>query len=231
MPLIFLVEDDAGIVELLSAYLTLQGFEVSAAQHAQALDELLALRTPDCLILDVMLPGLDGLSILRNLRLKYVFPVLMLSALGDDIDRIVGLEVGADDYMAKPFNPRELVARLRALLRRNTESSATKPNLPRIGAWLFDADKLRLIQPNSSQTNQVCALTQGEADLLSLLLQSPNQVVSRDVLVSQLQGYERGPFDRAMDVRITRLRRKLETHPERPEHLRTVRGVGYRLDV
>jgi two-component system phosphate regulon response regulator OmpR len=178
-------------------------------------------------VLDLMLPGEDGLALTRALRGQSAsVPILILSARGEEVDRVVGLEVGADDYLAKPFSPRELLARLRALLRRGhavqAESAATAPAASRFGPYVLDLAGRRLLRDKTE-----VPLTGAEFDLLVAFVARPNRVLSRDSLVDLLKGYDRDPFDRSIDIRVTRLRRKIEADPSAPRYIRTVRGEGY----
>ena len=221
-PRVLVVDDDEGLRSLLCRYLGEQGFEVDAVADGRAMDAHLTEARPDLLILDLMLPGEDGLSIARRLRGR--LPIIMLSARGDDIDRIVGLEVGADDYLAKPFNPRELLARIRAVLRRHGGSAepADGKTICRFGPYTVNLAGHAL-----SRDGQDIPLTTAEFDLLRLFLDHPGRVLSRDQLLEQLKGYEHMPYDRSIDVRIARLRRKIEPDPAHPIYIRTVRGEGY----
>lgn len=221
---ILVVDDDAGLRELLQEYLSAQGLQVATVSDGIQMDAHLAQHPVDLLILDLMLPGEDGLSLARRLRSRSSLPIIMLSARGEDVDRIVGLEVGADDYLAKPFNPRELLARIRALLRRNEQS---KPEIEentvrRFGPFSMDMDA-RVLQKNDLTVQ----LTTGEFNLLRIFAEHPNRVLGRDSLMDMLKGYERSPFDRSIDVRVTRLRRKIEEDPNAPRYIRTVWGEGY----
>jgi two-component system phosphate regulon response regulator OmpR len=216
---------------LLAEYLTMNGLRVTVVGDGKAMRESLAKATPDAIVLDLMLPGEDGLSLARELRSSAThvdLPILMLSARGEEIDRIVGLEVGADDYLAKPFSPRELLARLRALLRRSHTSlahdavdTATLPQR-RFGPFLLDLTAHRLLRDGVE-----IHLTSAEFDLLRAFCERPNRVLSRDDLVNSLKGYERDPFDRSIDIRVTRVRRKIESDPTFPTYIRTIRGEGY----
>ncbi|MDP2762708.1 MAG: response regulator [Sideroxyarcus sp.] len=223
---ILVVDDDAGLRELLQEYLSAQGFQVATVADGSGMDAHLARHTVDLLILDMMLPGEDGLSLARRLRAQGDMPIIMLSARGEDIDRIVGLEVGADDYLAKPFNPRELLARIRALLRRNEHgherNGESKPDTRHFGQYTMDLDAHLL-----SRQGVTVALTAGEFNLLRIFVEHPNRVLGRDSIMDMLKGYERSPFDRSIDVRVTRLRRKIEDDPNAPVHIRTVWGEGY----
>ena len=226
---ILIVDDDEQIRSLLTRYLTQEGFTVDGAEDGVAMDEWLIHNPVDLVILDLMLPGEDGLSVLRRLRRESSLPILMLSARGDDIDRIVGLEVGADDYLAKPFNPRELLARIRAILRRRCprdpqeeeEENAAEPVLT------FGPYRLDLQQRELSSDQGPVPLTSSEYDLLQVFLAHPNQVLNRDHLLDLLRGYERSPFDRSIDVLVARLRAKIEPDTKHPAHIRTVWGKGY----
>jgi two-component system phosphate regulon response regulator OmpR len=215
---ILIVDDDPALLELLERYLGEQGFAVDGVADGEAMDRYLAEARVDLIILDLMLPGEDGLSIAKRLRASGTTPILMLSARGDDVDRIVGLEVGADDYLAKPFNPRELLARLRAILRRRQPENAAGADQGEI----YSFGEFRL--DTASRT-----LTRGEYALLQVFVENPNRVLSRDALVDRLAGYERSPFDRSIDVRVTRLRRKIEADPSAPVFIQTVWGEGYRF--
>lgn len=219
-PRLLVVDDDEGLRSLLRRYLSEQGFTVDAVTDGRALDAYLAHSSPDLLILDLMLPGEDGLSIARRLRGRV--PIIMVSARGDDIDRIVGLEVGADDYLAKPFNPRELLARIRAVLRRHSPAPEAGESVRRFGPYTVN-----LAGHSLSRDGLDLPLTTAEFDLLRLLLDHPGRVLSRDQLLEQLKGYEHMPYDRSIDVRVARLRRKIEPDPARPIYIRTVRGEGY----
>ncbi len=223
---ILIVDDDEGLRSLLEQYLGTNGFEVSLASNGAAMDEKLLEVQPDLVILDLMMPGEDGLAIARRLRASTQLPIIMLSARGEDIDRIIGLEVGADDYLAKPFNPRELLARIRAVLRRKhdiatTEQSETNNSL-NFGDFELDLDAQRL-----TKSGVEISLTSAEFSILQIFLSHPNRVLSRDQLMDMLKGYDRDPFDRSIDVRVTRLRRKIEINPAEPVYIRTVWGQGY----
>jgi len=181
----------------------------------------MALHGVDLVVLDLMLPGEDGLSLLKWLRADGGPPVIIVSARGEEVDRVVGLEVGADDYLAKPFGPRELLARVRAVLRRGS-SSPNQESSYSFGAYRLDIASHVLVHDGSE-----VPLTSGEFTLLRIFIEHPNQVLSRDQLITLVKGYERDAFDRSIDVRVTRLRRKIEANPESPIYLRTVWGEGY----
>ena len=224
---IYVTDDDPGIRELVAEYLGTQGYAVETAADAVALDRLLEKRLPSLLVLDWMMPGEDGLSVARRLRAQPGFPpIIMLSARGEDIDRIIGLEVGADDYLPKPFNPRELLARIRAVLRRGSAASETpvveSSKRVHFGPYVVDLDARIL-----SRDGEEIVLTGGEYELLEIFVTHANRALSRDWLMDQLRGFERDPFDRSIDVRVNRLRKKIEEDPSNPAYIRTQRGQGY----
>ena len=224
-PRILVVDDDEKIRTLLTRYLENENLQVLAAESGTAMDRIMEQEGADLVVLDLMLPGEDGLSIARRLKADTAIPIIMLSARGEDTDRIIGLEVGADDYLPKPFNPRELLARIRAVLRRpqqqqNEEDDASQ--LYSFGDFEMDRETQRLVK-----NGQEIDLTTGEFTLLETLVQHPNRVLSRDQLVDLIKGYDRSPFDRSIDVRVTRLRRKIEEDPSHPVFIRTVWGKGY----
>ena len=189
------------------------------------MDAILASQQIDLVILDLMLPGEDGLSIAKRLKAATAIPIIMVSAQGEDIDRIVGLEIGADDYLAKPFNPRELLARVRAVLRRGAAQAGAE--LPATTLFEFGACKLDVRSHQFTRDGAAVPLTSGEFDLLAILVAHPNQVLNRDRILDLLTGAERSPFDRSIDVRVTRLRGKLEPDPAQPVFIKTVWGKGY----
>ena len=225
-PHILVVDDDTGIRDLLSEYLGQQGYRVDTARDGKEMDERLARARPALVVMDLMLPGDDGLALTRRIKSSLGCPVIMLSARGEDIDRIVGLEVGADDYLTKPFNPRELLARIRAVLRRGGEPAANAQTdthrISRFGDFELDLDVQRL-----TRAGEEIPLTHAEFALLQVFVEHPNRALSRDQIMDWLKGYERDPFDRSIDVRVTRLRRKIEADPANPVYIRTVWGQGY----
>ena len=222
---LLVVDDDPELRELTQAYLEQQGFNVAAVDSGETMDAHLAQHDVDLLILDLMLPGEHGLSIAQRLKKHSDRPIIIVSAQGEDVDRIVGLEVGADDYLSKPFNPRELLARVRAVLRRSqggsgaTEAAAESYEF---GEFSLDMNAHRL-----SQSGEGVPLTSGEFDLLAILVSQPNKVLDRDRILDLLTGAERSPFDRSIDVRVTRLRSKIEPDPANPIYIRTIWGKGY----
>jgi two-component system OmpR family response regulator len=226
--LIAAVEDDPEIRALVAGLLAREGFEVAPCQNAEELDRLLARRRVDLVLLDLMLPGEDGLSICRRVRAGPDSPpVLMVTAKGEDLDRIIGLEIGADDYLPKPFNPRELVARVKAILRRTREahhvSSAPPVEVYRFAGWTLNAGSRELVRPDG----QAVELTGGEFDLLIVLLTHPQRVLSRDQLLDWTRGRSATPYDRTIDVQLSRLRRKLGQGAPAMTLIKTVRGGGY----
>ena len=224
---IVVVDDDARIRDLLRRYLTQEGFEVLLAEDAKALNRLLTRETVHLIVLDLMLPGEDGLSICRRLRAANdVTPIIMLTAKVEDVDRIVGLEVGADDYLPKPFNPRELLARINAVLRRR--APAGPPGAPAEGGTFeFGAFSLNLSTRTLTRSGKAVSLTTGEFSVLKVLAQHPRQPLSRDKLMELARGREYEVFDRSIDVQISRLRKIVEDDPAHPKHIQTVWGFGY----
>ncbi len=223
-PHILVVDDDPSLRELLASYLGSNGFTVAVAGDGVAMWAALALAPADAIVLDLMLPGEDGLALTRALRAKSSVPILMLSARGEELDRVIGLEVGADDYLAKPFGPRELLARLRALMRRSQPGVAETAahEAPHFGPFTLDTLGHRLMRDN-----QEVPLTSAEFELLAVLVTHPNRVLSRDTLFDLLRGYERDAFDRSIDNRVARLRRKIERDTNAPVFIRTIRSEGY----
>ena len=222
---VLVVDDDGALRDLLGDYLRREGFTVSGVADGQALFEWLDQDQADIIILDLMLPGEDGLTIARRLRQQASTPIIILSARGDDIDRIVGLEVGADDYLAKPFNPRELLARIRAVLRRPARTTTEvdgNNDIYRFGPYQLDRTARSL-----RRDDVPVALTGSEFDLLRVFSEHPNQLLNRDRLLDLIKGYERNPFDRSIDVQVARLRAKIEPDKKHPRYVRTIWGRGY----
>jgi two-component system, OmpR family, response regulator len=224
---LLIVDDDREIRDLLTRYLTRHGYRVTAAKDGQEMRRLLADRNIDLVVLDLMLPGEDGLSLCRAIRADAGPPVVMLSAMGEDADRILGLEIGADDYLPKPFNPRELVARIKAVLRRAhapVQPAAVAPGAAlNFCGFTLDQAQRRLCD----RDGQEIVLTAGEYELLVALASRPRRVLSRDDLLEITRGRSAGPFDRSIDVQISRLRRKIEPDPADPSIIKTVRSGGY----
>ena len=222
---LLVVDDDPELRELTQAYLMKNGFIVDTVESSMGMDEFLATNDVDLLILDLMLPGEHGLAIAKRLKKKKDLPIIIVSAQGEDIDRIVGLEIGADDYLPKPFNPRELLARIRAVLRRSSGKIEEKET--ESSRLAFNDFELDLNAHSLSRGGEKVSLTSGEFDLLALLAANPNRVLHRDTILDGLTGAERSPFDRSIDVRVTRLRGKLEIDPSKPELIKTIWGKGY----
>ena len=224
---ILVVDDDKRLRELLQRYLGEQGFTVKSAENAEAMDKALTRDTFDLIVLDLMMPGEDGLSICRRLRASEPQQaIIMLTAKGDEIDRIVGLEMGADEYVPKPYNPRELVARIQAVLRRR---GTVVPGAPTTDdkTIAFSDVEVDLATRTLKRNGEVLPLTTGEFAVLKVLLEHPRQPLSRDRLMSLARGREQGPFDRAIDVQVSRLRKLIEPDPSTPRYLQTVWGFGY----
>ncbi len=227
---VIVVDDEPDICEMIANYLEKYGFIVGTAGNGGALDAHLAGEPPDLLILDVNMPGEDGFAVARRVRTRSTVPILMLTAASDTVDRVVGLEVGADDYVTKPFDLRELRARIHAVLRRTRETPKPQPEqVPpsaahvQFGDLLLDLDGRRLLQPDGTEL-QITAM---EFDLLAAFARNPNRVLSREKLLDLAHSDGSEPFDRSIDVRITRIRRKVERDPEKPQLIRTMRGAGY----
>ena len=225
---ILVIDDDRRLRELLVRYLGEQGFAVRAVADATAMDKALAKDRFDLMVLDLMLPGEDGLAICRRLRSDAGGPaIIMLTAKGDEVDRIVGLEMGADDYLPKPFNPRELVARINAVLRRKQPSGP--PGAPSSDTEIhsFGAFELNLATRTLTRAGAQVDLTTGEFSVLKVLAQHPRQPLNRDKLMELARGREYEVFDRSIDVQISRLRKLIEDDPAHPHHIQTVWGFGY----
>jgi two-component system OmpR family response regulator len=224
---IAVVEDDPEISRMMTSYMTDNGFEVAAARNGRDLDRVMASGGKiDCVILDVGLPGEDGLSICRRIRGKSTVPIIMVTGRGTDTDRIVGLELGADDYLPKPFNPRELLARVRAVMRRSVQPEQPQAELPQtlmFEGWRLDMARRQLFAPDGEPRS----LTSGEFNILSIFCQNSRKVLSRDDLLDLLHGRAAAVFDRSIDVQISRLRRKIEANLKDPSFIKTVRYGGY----
>jgi len=232
-PHILVVDDDPQIGDLIRDYLTKHGYRVSWAANGNDMRRELKKSNIDLVILDIMLPGDDGLALCRQLRETSDIMIIMLSAIGDEADRIVGLEIGADDYLAKPFSPRELLARIKALTRRSSGKLAESrqerylaalPNIKFID-WELDRNKRRLIAPDGVAV----PLSAGEYELLLAFLEHPKRILTRDQLLDLTRGRESLPFDRTIDVQVARLRKKIEIDPKDPKIIITVRGGGYQF--
>jgi two-component system phosphate regulon response regulator OmpR len=228
---VLIVDDDADVRGMIAEYLAGHGYEIAEAADGQQMRQALARQVPDVVLLDLNLGGEDGLSLARYLREHHDVGIIMVTAASDVVDRIVGLEVGADDYVAKPFDPRELRARLKSVLRR-LRGSAGEPagaaggrteKRARVGRFMLDLDGHRLLDADGKEI----ALTSMEFDLLRVFTEHPNQVLSRDRLLTLTRNREWEPFDRSIDIRIARLRKKIEVDPDAPRLIKTVRNAGY----
>ena len=225
---IAVVDDEIDITELLGRYLQGHGFRVSRLHDGAALLRLMATDAPQLVLLDLGLPGEDGLSIARQLRERWQCGLVIVTGRGDAVDKVVGLEIGADDYVTKPFDLRELLARIKAVLRRTGAASAATAAarlVHRFAGWQLDTAARRLVDAQGQEV----ALTTGEFGLLAALLENAGRVLSRDFLLEQTRGREAGPFDRTIDVQIGRLRKKLEVNVDDPQIIKSVRGAGYIL--
>jgi two-component system OmpR family response regulator len=228
---VLVVDDDAEIRSLLREYLQKNGYRVTVAADGKAMWAALEHGAPDILVLDLMLPGEDGLTLCRNLRARSSLPVIMLTARGEETDRIIGLEMGADDYLAKPFNPRELLARIKSILRR---TRALPDNLQpndvrciRFAGWTLDVAARHLLGTDGVPVN----LSGTEYKLLRIFLSHPNRTLNRDQLIDLMLSRDAAPFDRSIDVQVSRLRHRLGDDAKEPVIIKTVRGEGYALSV
>jgi two-component system, OmpR family, response regulator len=225
-PHVLLVEDDREIRKLVSNFLRANDIRVATATDGREMDRVLKENRIDLIVLDIMLPGEDGISICRRLRAGSKLPIIMLSARGEELDRILGLEFGADDYLAKPFNPRELLARVRAVLRRsstNTVESERSRSVLSFCGWRLDPNIRQLHDPDGARV----ALTGAEFELLLVFCERPRRVLSRDQLIDLTQGRSAAPFERSIDVLVSRLRQKIEGDPKDPKLIQTIRAGGY----
>ena len=226
-PHILVVDDHSEIRDLLKRFLEQHGMRVSCARDGKEMKRLLDEREFDLLVLDLMMPGEDGLTLCRELRVKSRLPIIMLTAMGEETDRIIGLEMGADDYLSKPFNPRELLARIKAVMRRTQAEIQPVPEALtrdlRFDRWLLDINRRELVD----EEGVGLSLSTAEFDLLRVFLERPQRVLSRDQLLDLARGREAVAFDRAIDTLVSRLRRKLERDPKNPELIKTIWGGGY----
>jgi two-component system, OmpR family, response regulator len=224
---ILVVDDQREICDMVQDYLSSEGYRVSIAHDGTGMRRAMAQSPADLVILDLMLPGEDGLTLARWLREESGVGIIMLTGRGETVDRIIGLEMGADDYLPKPFHLRELLARIKSVLRRVSARTAEKApaqrSQARFAGWHLDLSSRELFSP----AGQEVRLTTGEFDLLAAFVSNPNQVLTRDRLLDLARNREAGPFDRTIDVQVGRLRRKLEDDPQRPTMIKTVRGTGY----
>ncbi|MCK5313428.1 MAG: response regulator [Desulfobacteraceae bacterium] len=223
---ILIIDDDIKLIELLSEYLGGNQFDVSYILDGLNAVSKIENLSPDLIILDYMMPGKDGLEVLRDIRVHYDLPVIMLTAKGDDTDRIVGLELGADDYLPKPFNPRELLARIKAVLRRNVapslQSFTNKDLVIQVGDIILNK-ATHTIEVSGS----IADLSTTEFKILEVLMKNPNRVLSRDQIMNMAQGKDFMAFDRSIDIHISKLRSKIETDPSSPKRIKTIWGTGY----
>lgn len=231
-PHVLVVDDDAEIARMLSRYLEGHGLKVTLADSGARLRAVLDASSVDAILLDLGLPDADGLSLVRELRDRWHGPLIVVSGRGDAVDRVVGLELGADDYVAKPFDLRELLARIRSVLRRapavaTATASAQAAGVLEFAGLRLEISSRRLVGRDGGDIE----LTTGDFDLLVAMLRRPNQVLSRDQLMNATHGREPGPFDRAIDMQVNRLRRKIESDPAHPAIIKSVRGAGYLLAV
>lgn len=226
-PTLLVVDDDEIVRGMLREYFSQQGFDVRLACCAADARSMLDEATPQLVFLDVGLPGEDGLSLARHIREQLDIPIVMISGAGEALDRIIGLEVGADDYVTKPFDPRELLARVKSIMRRYRRAPAALEERPagrvKIPGFELDLASRRVFR----STGEELTLTRMEFDLLQVFVEHPNRVLSRDQILNMTQNRDWDPFDRSIDIRVARLRRKLEDTPDSPVLIRTVRGVGY----
>lgn len=227
LPYIVVTDDNRDIRELVADYLGERGFRVDTADGGAALRQILQVSSPDLIVLDIMMPGEDGFSLCRDLRANTEIPVLFLTAMTDEMDRIVGLELGADDYLVKPFNPRELLARIKAVLRRvralPPQRDVIRANFVHFGQWRLDTGRRELVGTD----NVGVPLSSAEFRLLKAFIDHPGIVLSRDQLLDLTAGRIADPFDRAIDNQVSRLRKKIEADPRNPEIIRTHWGGGY----
>lgn len=224
-------DDELDVREMLQEYLGKRGFKVTAVAGGDELRAVLGVNDIDLIIMDINMPKEDGLSILRSLRPENMVPVIMLTAAGDVVDRIIGLEMGADDYLGKPVDLRELEARVKALLRRNISKdskqvSSTDGNQAKFGDFTLDTDAAKLLAADGSEVS----ITAMEYNLLKVFAENKGRVLNRDQILEKAHDRSWDPFDRSIDIRISRLRRKLESNPEKPAIIKTVRGIGYLYD-
>jgi len=219
---ILIIDDDKKLNNLLSDYLSKFGFKVTTVTHPDEGLKILKREQPDIIILDIMLPKMDGFEVCKEIRKEYSIPIIMLTARGEVTDRIVGLELGADDYLPKPFEPRELVARIQSVLRRGSED--LKSGIIKFGRLVVDIEKHSVLLDGENVD-----LTTMEFEILSLFVRNPGKVFTRDHLMDRIRGIEWEAFDRSIDVLISRLRQKLNEHPKKPSFIKTIWGTGYKF--
>jgi len=225
IPHVLIVDDEPAIGEMIGGYLQRHGFRVSVAHDGIAMRKIMADSAVDLVLLDLGLPGEDGLALTRHIRSRSNVGVIIVTGSGESVDRVVGLELGADDFVAKPFDLRELLARIRSVLRRTAGATPDAPSVSqlRFAGWRLDIQSRQLYSPQGDEV----ALTTGEYDLLHAFTASPNKVLSRDQLLQATRNRDAAPYDRAVDMQVTRLRRKIEVDPDHPVLIKSVRGAGY----
>jgi len=226
-PHLLVVEDDRQISRLVARYLQANDCRVSTAADGREMDRVLEAGRIDLIVLDLMLPGEDGLSLCRRLRMSSQIPIVVLTAKGEDVDRILGLEMGADDYLAKPFNPRELLARIRAVLRRVPVVAEGPPGRAARAFWFLGWQLDCVLRELSNPQGTRITITGAEFDLLQVMCERHGRVLSRHQLLDLTQGRSPGPFERSVDILVSRLRRKIEADPHHPDIIKTVRSSGY----
>jgi DNA-binding response OmpR family regulator len=220
---LFIIDDDVKLSQVLQAYLEKQGFSVKNYNHPQKGLDALKVEKPDLIILDIMMPDKDGLQVCREIRLNHTIPIIFLSARGESVDKILGLELGADDFLTKPFEPRELVARIHSILRRSLQTEVTKNSI-----LIRDLE----INQDSMQAflnNKDLELTSMEFQALNFIVKNKDKIVSRDDLLNYLQGIDAEVFSRSIDILVSRIRQKLNDNPKSPKYIKTIRGQGYRF--
>ena len=226
---ILVVDDDPRICRLVARYLTQEGYQVQTACSGEDMRRLLQAEEPDLVVLDLMLPDEDGFTLARELRAKSGVAIVILTAKADTVDKVVGLELGADDYITKPFDERELLARVRSVLRRTslktTKASAGNGSLARFAGWQLDLEAYELISPAGEQVH----LTTHEFQLLSIFIEHSDRVLTRQAILELIAGRDWSPYDRSIDVLVAKLRKKLQEDPDDPQLIKTVRGAGYKL--
>ncbi|MCD6679464.1 MAG: response regulator [Burkholderiaceae bacterium] len=231
-PHVVALDDDPSIRDLLATYLAQNEMRVTAVADGNGLNETLSREAIDLVVLDLRLPGEDGMQIMNGIRQRSAIPILVLTGVAEEADRVMGLELGADDYLTKPFSPRELLARIRALLRRSQAQSTLAERVAEVRAWRFGDWELNVgLRKLRGANGRLVDLTNGEFSLLAALLSAPQRILSRDQLLELSRLHNAEVYDRTIDVQILRLRRKIEDDPSRPRYIRTERGAGYLFDA
>jgi len=231
-PHVLALDDDPHIRDLLATYLAQNEMRVTAVADGNGLNETLSREAIDLVVLDLRLPGEDGMQIMHRIRQRSSIPILLLTGVAEEADRVMGLELGADDYLTKPFSPRELLARIRALLRRARTQATVAERVAEVRAWRFGEWELNVgLRKLRGPGGRLVDLTNGEFSLLAALLSAPQRILSRDQLLELSRLHNAEVYDRTIDVQILRLRRKIEEDPSRPKYIRTERGAGYVFDA